>query len=167
MAKPRSKLSSLVSHFKSLTDPHALKGSRRLLTDGMAIAACAIVSGADLPTAIYRWAVSQSGWLRQFLSIPKRPPSRDGIRRVLMVVNPGDFQRCFEARIRSAVIPLSDGTVPRVAINGKTPRRGHNSRQDLDSLHVVGAWATELGLYLGQLATGHKPGVSQWNSSGA
>jgi hypothetical protein len=40
MAEPRSKLSSLVSHFESLTDPRALKARKHLLTDVMAIAVC-------------------------------------------------------------------------------------------------------------------------------
>ncbi|MFN5532829.1 MAG: ISAs1 family transposase, partial [Planctomycetaceae bacterium] len=118
---------------------------------------CAILCGADGPTAIHRWAVSRFDWLNQFLSLPSGTPSRDCIRRVLMAINPGDFQRCFEAWIRSTVIPLLDGTVQQVAIDGKTLRRAHNSRQDLDPLHVVSAWATELGLSLGQVATGDKP----------
>ena len=157
MAEPRSKLSSLVSHFESLTDPRALKARKHLLTDVMAIAVCAILCGADGPTAIHRWAVSRFDWLNQFLSLPNGTPSRDCIRRVLMAINPGDFQRCFEAWIRSTVIPLLDGTVQQVAIDGKTLRRAHNSRQDLDPLHVVSAWANELGLSLGQVATGDKP----------
>jgi predicted transposase YbfD/YdcC len=147
----------LVSHFESLTDPRALKARKHLLTDVMAIAVCAILCGADGPTAIHRWAVSRFDWLNQFLSLPNGTPSRDCIRRVLMAINPGDFQRCFEAWIRSTVIPLLDGTVQQVAIDGKTLRRAHNSRQDLDPLHVVSAWATELGLSLGQVATGDKP----------
>jgi predicted transposase YbfD/YdcC len=106
---------------------------------------------------MHRWAVSRFDWLKQFLLLPNGIPSRDCIRRVLMAVNPADFQRCFEAWIRSTVIPLLDGTVQQVAIDVKTLRRAHNSRQDLDPLHVVSAWATELGLSLGQVATGDKP----------
>ena len=109
MAEPGSKLPSLVSHFESLTDPRALKARKHLLTDVMAIAVCAILCGADGPTAIHRWAVSRFDWLNQFLSLPNGTPSRDCIRRVLMAINPGDFQRCFEAWIRSTVIPLSLG----------------------------------------------------------
>jgi hypothetical protein len=50
------------------------------------------------------------------------------------------------------VIPLLDETVQQVAIDGKTLRRAHNSRQDLDPLHAVSALDTELGVSLGQVA---------------
>ena len=54
MAEPGSKLPSFVSHFESLTDPRPLKARKHLLTDVMAIAVCAILCGADGPTAIHR-----------------------------------------------------------------------------------------------------------------
>ena len=74
----------------------------------MAIAVCAVLCGADGPKAIHRWAVSRFDWLKQFLSLPNGTPSRDCLRRVLMALNPGDFQRCFEAWIRSTVIAPLD-----------------------------------------------------------
>ena len=43
-----------------------------------------------------------------------------------------------------------------IAIDGKTLRRSHDKKNHLGALHVVSAWASEMGLSLGQLATDQK-----------
>jgi predicted transposase YbfD/YdcC len=163
MAKRRSSaklnisrsLCSVVRHFEALPDPRHHRNRRHLLVDIIVIAVCGVIVGCDGPTAIRQWAKAKEEWLKQFLELPGGLPSRDCIRRVLTALKPEAFQECFASWIASLV---SDGAAgqPIVAIDGKSLRRSHDSKNGLGPLHLVSAWATEHGLSLGQAATEEK-----------
>ncbi len=56
---PKSKsieLTEIVAHFQSLEDPRSSINRRHPLVSVLVIALMAVLSGADGPTAIYRWA---------------------------------------------------------------------------------------------------------------
>lgn len=153
------RLSSIIRHFESLPDPRHHRNRRHLLGDVITLAVCGVIVGCDGPTAITAWARAKQDWLREVLELPNGIPSRDCIRRVLSLLKPEAFQRCFESWIASLVGETTcAGTDPRrhIAIDGKTARRSHDARNGLGPLHLVSAWATENGLSLGQLATDEK-----------
>jgi predicted transposase YbfD/YdcC len=146
---------SIGSFFESLSDPRHLRNRKHLLVDVVVIAVCAMIAGADGPTAIHRWATSCADWLRTFLCLPNAVPSRDCIRRLLMALKPEAFQKCFQHWITHAL--RRDDTSKRlVAVDGKTCRGSHDAGKGLGPLHVVSAWASEEGVALGQVATGEK-----------
>jgi predicted transposase YbfD/YdcC len=147
---------SVASYFESLSDPRHSRNRKHLLVDITVIAVCAIVCGCDGPTAIHRWAKEHSDWLAQHLRLPNGIPSRDCIRRLLIALQPGAFQRCFQDWIAYAV--ADDTANPRrlVAIDGKTCRGSHDAGHHLGPLHIVSAWASEEGVALGQVATDAK-----------
>jgi predicted transposase YbfD/YdcC len=152
-------LSSIVKHFESLPDPRHHRNRRHLLGDVITLAVCGVIVGCDGPTAIAAWARAKQDWLREVLELPNGVPSRDCIRRVLSLLKPEAFQRCFESWIASLVgeTTCAGTEAPRhIAIDGKTARRSHDARNGLGPLHLVSAWATENGLSLGQLATDEK-----------
>jgi predicted transposase YbfD/YdcC len=144
---------SIASYFQSLSDPRHTRNRKHLLIDVVVIAVCAMVAGSDGPTAIHRWAVNRSEWLKGFLALPNGVPSRDCIRRLLMALSPQAFQRCFQDWIASALVTDEGQTRRLVAIDGKSCRRSHDSGKGLGPLHVVSAWASEEGIALGQVAT--------------
>ncbi len=146
---------SVVRYFEALPDPRHHRNRRHLLVDVITIAVCGVIVGCDGPSAIRIWAKAKEEWLRQLLELPNGIPSRDCIRRVLTALKPEAFQECFASWIASLV---SDGMTgqPIVAIDGKTLRRSHDSKNGLGPLHLVSAWATENGLSLGQVATEEK-----------
>ena len=144
---------SIASHFESLSDPRHTRNRKHLLVDIMVICVAGILCGCDGPTAIHRWARNRKDWLVQVLSLANGIPSRDCIRRVLLALKPGAFQRCFQAWIASALAPDSSGDKRLIAIDGKTCRGSHDASKDLGPLHIVSAWASEEGLALGQVAT--------------
>jgi predicted transposase YbfD/YdcC len=86
--------------------------------------------------------------------LPKGLPSRDCLRRVLSLLKPETFGRCFNAWIAESLSTNDEGRL--IAIDGKTLRRSHNRRNALGPLHLVSAWASEQGVSLGQLATDAK-----------
>jgi predicted transposase YbfD/YdcC len=147
---------SIASYFESLDDPRHTRNRKHLLVDIVVIAVCAIICGCDGPTAIHRWAKHRESWLAQFLALPNGIPSRDCIRRPLIVLKPEAFQRGFLAWISESILADANDPDRLVAIDGKPCRRSHDRANDLGALHIVSAWATEEGIALGQVATDAK-----------
>ena len=147
---------SIRSYFESLSDPRRERGRKHLLGDVIVIAVCGILCGADGPTAIPRWALNRCDWLRGVLALPNGLPSRDGIRRVLIALQPAAFQKCFQAWT-TATFPMIDTKRKRlIAVDGKTCCNSHDAKQGLGALPIVSAWATAEGIALGQVATAEK-----------
>jgi len=144
---------SIASYFESLGDPRHMRNRKHLLVDIAVIAVCGIICGCDGPTAIHRWAKHRESWLALHLALPNGIPSRDCIRRLLIVLKPEAFQRCFQAWIADAILIDSNNQGRLVAIDGKTCRGSHDEAKGLGALHIVSAWASEEGIALGQVAT--------------
>lgn len=140
---------SIGSYFEPLLDPRHTRNRKHLLRDVIVVAMCGMLCGSDGPTAIHRWAANRLDWLRQFLTLSNGIPSRDCIRRVLMLLRPEAFQECFQAWIAEAMCSEDDGSGRLIAIDGKTCRRSHDAAHGLGALHIVSAWASEEGIALG------------------
>lgn len=147
---------SIGSYFESLPDPRHERNRKHLLVDVIVISVCGMMSGCDGPTAIHRWACHRVDWLKEFLPLPHGVPSRDCIRRVLMLLRPEAFQRCFQDWITRAIRTDDAGPGRLIAIDGKTCRRSHDAGKGLGAMHIVSAWASEEGVALGQVATEEK-----------
>jgi predicted transposase YbfD/YdcC len=149
-------IGSIGSYFESLSDPRHTRNRKHLLVDIVVIAVCGMICGCTGPTAIHRWAKHRKEWLQQYLDLANGIPSRDCIRRLLMLLKPAAFQQCFQAWITHA-LPTDEASQRKlVAIDGKTCRRSHDLSKDLGPLHIVSAWASEEGIALGQVATEKK-----------
>ena len=75
------------------------------------------------------------------------------------MLDPLAFQKCFAAWIDSlSDVPEEQKTnyKKHVAIDGKAMRRSHDKKNGLGALFIVGAWASEQGISLGQVATEEK-----------
>lgn len=144
------------TYFESLSDPRHTRNRKHLLVDIIVIAICAIISNAEGPTGIHRWAKSRADWLATFLRLPHGLPSRDCIRRLLIALKPEAFQKCFEAWVRDTIETDADGAKRLIAIDGKCCRGSHDRSKELGPLHIVSAWASEQGIALGQVATHDK-----------
>src|SRR3984957_17079733 len=139
---------SIASYFESLPHPRHTRNRKNLLVDIAVIAVCAIICGCDGPTAIHRWAKHRESWLAQFLALSNGIPSRDCIRRLLIVLKPEAFQRCFLAWISDTILADANDPDRLVAVDGKSGRRSHDRANDLGALYIVSAWATEQGIAL-------------------
>lgn len=156
MATKRVDVSVVGTYFESLSDPRHTRNRKHLLVDIIVIAICAIISNADGPTAIHRWAKAHATWLATFLHLPNGLPSRDCIRRLLIALKPEAFQKCFEAWVQDAMAIDTGGGKRLIAIDGKCCRGSHERSKELGPLHIVSAWASEQGIALGQVATAEK-----------
>jgi DDE_Tnp_1-associated len=142
MASRVANVEFLASYFESLSDPRRTRNRKHLLLDIVVIAVCGSVRGCDGPTAIRRWATNRADWLNGVRALPKGIPSRDCIRRLLIALRRGAFQRCFRDWIANAIV-TDEGNVARlVAIDGTTARRSHDAAKGRGPLHIVSAWAS-------------------------
>ena len=156
MAEKWVNVESIGSYFESLSDPRHTRNRKHHLVDIIVIVVCGMLCGCDGPTAIHRWASHRKNWLREFLPLVNGVPSRDCIRRLLLVLRPEAFQKCFQNWIAEAITTKDDGSLRLIAIDGKTCRGSHDSAHGLRALHIVSAWASEEGIALGQVATEEK-----------
>lgn len=92
-------------------------------------------------------------WLRQYLELPNGIPSWYTIERVLDVIDPKQFEKCF-AEWMKEVTQFKEGDV--VAIDGKTMCGTADKRNAKKAIHIVSAWCSSDKLVLGQVKTDEK-----------
>lgn len=152
-------LDEIVGYFDALEDPRHSVNRKHPLVSVVVIAIMAVLAGAGGPTAIARWATLNGDRLTTALNLPYGLPGKDVFRRVLALLHPETFQKCFVQWLQSLRDAAADSTgvdQPVFAIDGKTSRRSHNRSKGLGALHAVSVWASEFGLALGQVACAEK-----------
>jgi predicted transposase YbfD/YdcC len=150
-------LEALISKFAQIEDPRCDWRVEHKLLDILVIAVCAVIGEAESFEDIALYGRGKRDWLQRFLELPNGIPSHDTFRRVLMLIDPEHFERCFLDWVRSVF--RSDAAAPRqIAIDGKTVRRSFDRRNGHSPLHLVSAFAVEHGLVLAQRATEAKRG---------
>ena len=133
--------------------------SKHPLVSVVVIAMMGVLAGAGGPTAIAKWAQCKAEFLLKVLDLPHGIPRKDVFRRVLMLLRPDAFQRCFVSWLQSLRDQAAAATGvdrPTFAVDGKTARRSHDRQKGLGALHAVSVWASEFGLSLGQVACAEK-----------
>ena len=141
------------SHFHDIQDKRIERTKFHLLHDILVIAICAVICGADGPSAIEQYALAKQDWLNTFLKLPNGIPSHDTIGRVMAQIDPQQFQTCFMRWIQDICHLLPGEVVP---IDGKTLRRSFDTELDQGPIHIVSAWATSNRLVLGQIKVDEK-----------
>jgi len=152
-------LDEVIGYFDELEDPRSTINKKHPLVSVVVIALMAVLAGAGGPTAIARWAKMKAEFLLQVLELPNGIPRKDVFRRVLSLLKPDAFQRCFVSwlqALREQAAAATGVDQPVFAVDGKTARRSHDRKNDLGALHAVSVWASEFGLSLGQVACAEK-----------
>ena len=125
-------LGTLVEHLTTVGDPRTGNFKPHSLQEILVIAICAILAGAESFVEMEAWAQARESWLRRFLLLKNGIPSHDTINRIFQLINPEQFESAFH----------------HVAVDGKCLRRSDDKQHE--PIHMVSAFATELGLVLGQ-----------------
>jgi len=152
-------LDEIVSYFDELDDPRSSINLKHPLVSVVVMAMMAVLAGANGPTAIARWAKFKEEFLLQALDLPHGIPCKDVFRSVLSLLQPGAFQACFAAWLKSLRATAEAANAvdkPIFAVDGKTSRRSHHRAKGLGALHSVSVWASDYGLSLGQVACAEK-----------
>lgn len=142
-------LALFTPYFENLTDPRLSRTRRHALLDILILAVCATLGGADGWADIERFGRAKIDFFRRFLPLPHGIPSHDTFGRVFARLDPAALLPCVH-RWLTALGATAEGEV--VAIDGKTLRGSFDTAAGQNPLHLVGAWATEARLVLGQVA---------------
>ncbi|QDS99063.1 ISAs1 family transposase [Adhaeretor mobilis] len=143
----------ILTHFEELTDPRMERTKRHRLSDIVAIALCGAICGADSWADVERFGNEKIDWFRTWLPLEHGIPSHDTLGRVFSLLDTKEFYHCLANWVASLQLDLQGQTV---AIDGKTLRRSFDQASGTGALHLVNAWASDLHLSLGQLATEQK-----------
>jgi len=141
------KAAGIIDYFSDIEDPRANRGKRHLLIDIICIAVLAIICDANNYKEIEAYGLSKEKWLESFLGLPHGIPSDATFRRVFAVIRPESWQRCFLNWVRSLILNAPEAEEV-IAIDGKTSRGSRDG--EINGLHTVSAWASQLGIVLGQ-----------------
>ncbi len=142
-----SETNNLETYFGDLPDPRVIGRCSYQLVEIIAIAICAVLSGAEGGEDIEEFGQSKELWLRQFLGLDNGIPSHDTFRRVFSLLDGAAFQERF-IRWVEGVFTVTRGQV--VALDGKTARGSQDEGAGKNALHLVSAWASANGVLLGQ-----------------
>jgi predicted transposase YbfD/YdcC len=136
-----------------LTDPRVDRTKLHQLLDILVIAMCATICGAEGWEDFSEFGKAKQEWFTTFLELPNGIPSPDTFRRVLVRLDPQEFEACFIGWVQ-AVNKIASGQI--VALDGKQVRGSHNGAAGLGPIHMVSAWACENRLVLGQVKVTEK-----------
>lgn len=117
---------------------------RYQLNEMIVMAICAVLCGCDDWVDIADWGEEEEGWLKTFLVLAKGTPSHDTFGEVFRVLDAKVFESCFRQWI-AGIVGVVEGVV---AFDGKTIRGSKDGPNT--ALHMVSAYATALGVSLGQ-----------------
>jgi predicted transposase YbfD/YdcC len=143
----RKEVAALVATFADLPDPRVIGRCDHDLLDIVVLALCAVMSDAEGWDDIEDWGVERQAWLRQYLKLRNGIPGHDTIRRVFEALSPAALESRFVEWVQG-VCGAVDGRV--IAIDGKALRGSRSVARDTRALHLVSAYAAEMGLSLGQ-----------------
>lgn len=93
-------LTPRIEPFSALDDPRCPSKVEYRRIDILMMAVGAVIAGADSWEDIARYGRSQLGGLQQFLALPNGLPSHDTFWRVVMRIDPDDFERCLRGWVR-------------------------------------------------------------------
>src|SRR5574338_309350 len=140
----------LTQVFVSISDPRSARQVRHDLAELLTVAVCAVLCSADEFSEIEAWAKERIDWLRGFLVLEHGSPSHDTFGRVFAALDPRQFEAAFRRWVCQMVPALGSDAV--VAIDGKSSRRS-TTKAAAKPLHMVSAFAADIGVVLGQTET--------------
>jgi predicted transposase YbfD/YdcC len=141
---------TLQEAFAGVEDHRRGPAKRHDLKEMIIMAICAVLCGADSWVDVADWCEGEEDWLKSFLVLKNGTPSHDTFGEVFRVLDATVFERCFRQWIAS-IVGVAQGVV---AFDGKTLRGSKDGPNT--ALHMVSAYATTLGVSLGQEGTAGK-----------
>ncbi len=136
---------SLLQHLQSIKDPRMERTRRHDLQSMLAVALCATIAGADNWVEVAEFGEQHQDWFARFIPLPGGIASHDTFARVFRLLDAQQLEQACQQWL-AQVAGQVQGTV---AIDGKSVR-GSRKGDAPRALHLVSAWAADMGLLLGQ-----------------
>src|SRR5574337_2160043 len=153
MAMKTREVVPLTQVFVAISDPRSARQVRHDLAELLTVAVCAVLCSSDEFSEIEAWAKERIDWLRGFLVLEHGIPSHDTFGRVFAALDPRQFEAAFRRWVCQLVPALGSDAV--VAIDGKSSRRSTTTAA-AKPLHMVSAFAADIGVVLSETATAEK-----------
>lgn len=147
----KAKESSFFDFFKEVPDHRIERRKLHSVSEILLVTFCGVVAGCESWEDIEDFGKIKLEYLRNYFPYKNGVPSDDTLRRFFRVLDPEVFESCFIKWVKSFQLDLVKKIV---AVDGKTSRRSFDG--DGRPMHLVSAFASELGLVLGQLKTEEK-----------
>lgn len=122
------------------------------LVNVLTIGFCGIICGCEKFTEMAEFGQAKERFFEAFLDLKNGIPSHDTFGRVFALVPPQTLMQTLSTWL-AARQELGEAERPAVQIDGKTMR---STGRGEALVHLVGAWASEQGLALGQVAVEEK-----------
>lgn len=142
---------SLIEALKAIPDPRKGNAIKHKLNEIIFIALLCVICNGDTFKDMEVFGKLQIDVLSKFLELPYGIPSHDTFSDVFAALNPKKVFDCFNGWVNEL---RDEITKCNVSIDGKTVRR--SKCREKNAVHVVTAFAGELQMTLGQLATDEK-----------
>jgi predicted transposase YbfD/YdcC len=136
---------SLIEHLQVIQDPRIHRTRRHDLRSILIMALCATIAGADNWVEVAEFCRSRRQWFDTLVPLPSGVPSHDTFARVFRLLDGGQLENACQQWLQQMAGQVQ-GTV---AIDGKSVR-GSRKGDVSKALHMVSAWASDMGLLLGQ-----------------
>ena len=152
---------TFLTDFEGLCDPRIVRHRKYPLLEILFLCVSAGLCGYQEWEEIAAFGRLKLPWLRTYLPFRAGIPSHDTLNRVLQLLDPRAFERCFvQWSTRTLVLP--SGT--QLCFDGKRLRRSATAQQQQtahaaggrSAVHLLNAWCDEVGGCLGQYQTGDK-----------
>lgn len=123
------------------------------LLDILFMSICAVICGEEDYVGIWDWSCDNESWLRKYLAMDNGVPSHDTFGRVFQFLDYEEFSKCF-VNFTKDFCELTMGEV--VSLDGKCLRGSKDKSLGKKGIYMVGDWANEAGLLLGQVKVDDK-----------
>ncbi len=141
----KKELEGFIDFFKNVPDHRMERKKLHPVEEILFLAFCAAIAGCDGWEDMELYGKTKMDVLKQYLPYKHGTASDDTLRRFFRALAPEKFEGCFVDWIKSLQLKLSKAIV---AIDGKESR--HSFDGENRAMHMVSAFASELGIVLGQ-----------------
>jgi len=145
-------LPSACKLFAGIDDPRVVGRTTHGLAEVLFAALCATLCGFGCCDGYAQFARAKVDFLRRYLPYQGGTPSHDTFGRLLRLIRPEQF----EAVLVDLARRVTAGSAGHVAIDGKAVRGSADARRGVRALHLLHAFATDVGLCIGQVAVDGK-----------
>lgn len=149
--KVQDKAAGFFDFFKDIPDHRIDRRKLHSVSEILLLTFCGVVAGCDSWEDIEDFGKIKLEYLQQHLPYAHGTPSDDTLRRFFRALNSEIFEENFIKWVESFQLDLENKVI---AVDGKTSRRSFDG--DGRPMHLVSAFASELGVVLGQLKTEEK-----------
>lgn len=146
------KTHSLISSFEGLNDPRINRTKLHPLENIIFITVSAVICGFEGWDEIAEFGVLRRQWLERYLDLSNGIPSHDTFNRVFTLIEPSDFEKCFQKWIKDLFPEHKDDIIN---LDGKS-LRGTKNHGAKSLTHIVSAWSNAKQAVIAQLKTDSK-----------